>query len=127
MTKEVPLTAVARRSSRIAACGSAHRHSQGRSTHQAHDAHGLPPGFNNTFSAMAALKALAAKGTGKVAVILPDTVSSARYVDFDAPYLKKALENAGLAVQNIVQNARAVTPPSSPMLSRTSPGAKVLV
>ena len=31
------------------------------------------------------LKPLAAAGKGKVAVILPDTVSSARYVEFDAP------------------------------------------
>jgi len=30
-------------------------------------------------------------------VLLPDTSSSARYVSFDAPYLAKAFEAAGLA------------------------------
>ncbi len=38
---------------------------------------------------MAALKPLAAAGKGNVAVILPDTVSSARYTEFDAPYLTR--------------------------------------
>src|SRR5271168_4089655 len=48
------------------------------------------------FSAMTTLKPLAAKGKGNVAVILPDTVSSARYTEFDAPYLSQALATAGL-------------------------------
>ncbi|HEY5987489.1 MAG TPA: substrate-binding domain-containing protein [Streptosporangiaceae bacterium] len=56
---------------------------------------------------MTALKPLAARGKGNVAVILPDTVSSARYVEFDAPYLTKALEAAGLSSsQFTVQNAQ---------------------
>jgi D-xylose transport system substrate-binding protein len=55
---------------------------------------------------MAALKPLAAKGKGNVAVILPDTVTSTRYVEFDAPYLKQALAAAGLSSsQFTVQNA----------------------
>ena len=63
--------------------------------------------FNNTFSAMATLKPLAAKGKGNVAVILPDTVSSARYTEFDAPYLTKSLQMAGLtSSQFTVQNAQ---------------------
>ncbi|HJY02886.1 MAG TPA: substrate-binding domain-containing protein [Streptosporangiaceae bacterium] len=45
---------------------------------------------------MATLKPLAAAGKGNVAVILPDTVSSARYTEFDAPYLSQALATAGL-------------------------------
>jgi D-xylose transport system substrate-binding protein len=45
---------------------------------------------------MASLKPLAAAGKGSVAVILPDTVSSARYTEFDAPYLSQALATAGL-------------------------------
>jgi D-xylose transport system substrate-binding protein len=45
---------------------------------------------------MAALKSLAAVGKGSVAAILPDTVSSARYTEFDAPYLSQALATAGL-------------------------------
>ncbi len=56
---------------------------------------------------MAQLKALTAKGKGNVAAILPDTVSSARYTEFDAPYLTKALATAGLSsAQFSVQNAQ---------------------
>jgi len=52
--------------------------------------------LDRTFNAMASLKPLAAAGKGSVAVILPDTVSSARYTEFDAPYLSQALATAGL-------------------------------
>jgi len=62
--------------------------------------------LNNSFSAMATLKPLAAKGKGNVAVILPDTVTSTRYVEFDAPYLKEAFTKAGLKTsQFTIQNA----------------------
>ncbi len=47
------------------------------------------------FSAMKALKGLAAQGKGKVGVLLPDTTTSARYVLYDAPFLKQAFESAG--------------------------------
>jgi D-xylose transport system substrate-binding protein len=63
--------------------------------------------FDRTFSAMSALKPLASAGKGNVAVILPDTVTSARYVQFDAPYLTQALTAAGLSSsQFTVQNAQ---------------------
>jgi D-xylose transport system substrate-binding protein len=63
--------------------------------------------FNNTLSAMKALKPLAKKGTGSVAFILPDTTSSTRWTEFDAPLLKKALLAAGLKPnQIIIQNAQ---------------------
>src|SRR6476661_7461926 len=63
--------------------------------------------FDRQFTAMAALKPLAAAGKGNVAVILPDTVTSARYVQFDAPYLTQALTAAGLSSsQFTVQNAQ---------------------
>ena len=62
--------------------------------------------FDNTFSAMTALTSLAAAGKGKVGVILPDTTSSARYVEFDAPYLAEAFEKAGLSKSDFsIQNA----------------------
>ena len=62
--------------------------------------------FTNNFSAMSALMSLAAAGKGKVAAILPDTTSSTRYVEFDAPDLKKAAAAAGLPASDmIVQNA----------------------
>ena len=55
---------------------------------------------------MAQLKSVAAAGKGSVTVILPDTVSSTRYVEFDAPYLKQAFTDAGLtSSQFTIQNA----------------------
>ena len=63
--------------------------------------------FTLDFSAMAKLKPLASHGSGKVAAILPDTVTSTRYVEFDAPYLTKAMQDAGLSSSDIiVQNAQ---------------------
>jgi D-xylose transport system substrate-binding protein len=55
---------------------------------------------------MSALKPITAAGTGKVGVILPDTTSSARYVEFDAPYLNEAFLKAGLPSSDFnIQNA----------------------
>jgi D-xylose transport system substrate-binding protein len=62
--------------------------------------------FTPDFSAMAQLKDLASSGKGKIGVLLPDTVTSARYVEFDAPLLTKAFEAAGLTSSDFsVQNA----------------------
>jgi len=62
--------------------------------------------FTNNFSAMKGLASLASAGHGKIAAILPDTTSSTRYVEFDAPDLKKAAAEAGLPSSDIiVQNA----------------------
>jgi D-xylose transport system substrate-binding protein len=44
------------------------------------------------------------KTSGKVGVILPDTTSSTRYVEYDAPLLTKALKAAGITPD--VQNAQ---------------------
>ena len=63
--------------------------------------------FSADLSAMSSLKPLASQGKGKVAAILPDTVTSTRYVEFDAPYITKALTLAGLSSSDIiVQNAQ---------------------
>jgi D-xylose transport system substrate-binding protein len=62
--------------------------------------------LNNTFSALATLKSVAAAGKGNVDAILPDTTSSTRYVEFDAPYLKQAFAAAGLtSSEYTIQNA----------------------
>ena len=45
---------------------------------------------------MKQLTDIAKSGKGMVGVLLPDTTSSARYVEFDAPFLKQAFEAAGL-------------------------------
>ena len=44
------------------------------------------------------------KASGKVGVILPDTTSSTRYTQYDAPLLTKALKDAGITPD--VQNAQ---------------------
>ncbi len=85
--------------------------------------------FKRDFSSMADLKPLAAKGTGKIQVILPDTVTSARYTEFDAPYLEKAFAAAGLpSDQFSVQNAQGSDATQlTDAQSAISAGAKVLV
>jgi D-xylose transport system substrate-binding protein len=51
--------------------------------------------FNSSFSTMSEFTGLTAAGKGMVGVILPDTTSSTRYVNFDAPYFQKAFQTAG--------------------------------
>ena len=107
VTKKVALTAVAGSAALvIAACGSSSPSgSSGGSTSAAVPKLSLNQ-IDNTFSAMATLKPLAAQGKGSIAVILPDTVTSTRYVEFDAPYLKESFQKAGLtSSQYVVQNA----------------------
>ncbi|WP_460519084.1 sugar ABC transporter substrate-binding protein [Humibacter antri] len=85
--------------------------------------------FQRDFSSMAKLKPLASKGSGNIAVILPDTVTSARYTEFDAPYLTKAFKTAGLtSSQFSVQNAQGsdATQLTDAQTAITA-GAKVLV
>ncbi len=62
-----------------------------------------------TMSLFKALTAAATKGANslQVGVILPDTTSSTRYVDFDAPYLKQAFTDAGYtSAEYRIQNAQ---------------------
>ncbi|HVB51592.1 MAG TPA: substrate-binding domain-containing protein [Acidimicrobiales bacterium] len=62
--------------------------------------------FNSNYTTMAALSHIAAAGKGGIGVILPDEVSSNRYVEFDAPNLTTALTDAGLPPADLnVQNA----------------------
>lgn len=53
--------------------------------------------FNRNFTTMKLLKPITAKGKGGIGAILPDTVTSTRYVEFDAPYLSRSLKLAGMA------------------------------
>ncbi|MGN6474371.1 MAG: sugar ABC transporter substrate-binding protein [Mycobacteriales bacterium] len=63
--------------------------------------------FTQDFSAMAQLSSLASQGKGSVGVILPDTDTSSRYQEFDAPLLKKAFTTAGLSASQIsIKNAQ---------------------
>ena len=85
----------------LAACGSSTPAGSGGTTTTAAAATGgVPSGlsvksFDVSFSEMAKFTGLTAKGKGLVGVVLPDTTSSTRYVNFDAPYLTKALQQAG--------------------------------
>jgi D-xylose transport system substrate-binding protein len=85
--------------------------------------------LTNDFSAMAALKPLVSEGKGNITVILPDTVSSTRYVEFDAPYLKEAFTMAGLPTANFtVENALGSDATQFSMAqSAITQGASVLV
>ena len=69
-----------------------------------------PTSFTSDFSAMAQLKSLASKGKGLIGVLLPDTTTSARYEQFDRPYLTKAFQAAGLGSSDFkVDNAQGST------------------
>jgi D-xylose transport system substrate-binding protein len=85
--------------------------------------------FTNNFTAMKTLSSLVKKGSGKIAAILPDTVSSARYTEFDAPNLTSAFKAAGLTTsQFIVQNAQGSDATEyTDAQSDISNGAKVLI
>ena len=63
--------------------------------------------FDANFSYMSKLHDLVAAGHGLVGVILPDTTSSTRYVNFDAPYLTKAFQQAGFGSSDFkIDNAQ---------------------
>jgi D-xylose transport system substrate-binding protein len=78
---------------------------------------------------MAQLKPVTAAGKGGVTVILPDTVSSTRYVEFDAPYLKQAFTAAGLTSSDfVIENALGSDATQLTMAqSAITKGASVLV
>jgi D-xylose transport system substrate-binding protein len=62
------------------------------------------------FSAMAKLKPLASQGKGMIGVLLPDTTTSTRYVQYDAPNLTKAFQKAGLTSSQFkIDNAHGST------------------
>jgi D-xylose transport system substrate-binding protein len=63
--------------------------------------------FDASFTYMPKLKDLVTAGHGLVGVILPETATSARYVSYDLPYLKKAFDSAGYtSVQYKIDNAQ---------------------
>ena len=103
---KVGIVVVAR--SRSAWASQAQRCKREAHTPRAHAAGISVNSFTNSFSAMKALKPIVAEGTGKIAAIMPDTTSSTRYVEFDQPDIKKALQAAGLPASDIItpQNAQ---------------------
>jgi D-xylose transport system substrate-binding protein len=96
----------------IAACGGSSDDNNSASSTQKSagtpqiDAANLPVDF----SEMAKLKDLASEGKGMIGVLLPDTTTSARYVQYDAPFLKKAFQTAGLSSDEFkIDNAHGST------------------
>jgi D-xylose transport system substrate-binding protein len=85
--------------------------------------------FDVNFTPMATLKDLTAAGSGLVGVILPDTTSSTRYVNFDQPYLTQAFTAAGYSSSQFkIDNAQGndATELAQAQADITQ-GAKVLV
>jgi D-xylose transport system substrate-binding protein len=77
---------------------------------------------------MSVLKPFAGKGKGNVAVLLPKTVTSSRYHQFDAPYLRRALTAAGLTPSQItVHYARTDAGELGSAQAAVSKGASVLI
>jgi D-xylose transport system substrate-binding protein len=88
----------------------------------------------NIATAMSQLKPLTAAATAGtsgllVGVVLPDTTSSTRWVDFDAPYLKTALTDAGYtSSQYRIQNAQGSDATQlSDATADINLGAKILI
>ncbi len=85
----------------------------------------------STMSQLKPLTAAATKGSPslQVGVIMPDTTSSTRYVDFDAPYLKEAFTDAGYtSAQYKIDNAQGSDATELSLATADiSAGAKVLV
>jgi D-xylose transport system substrate-binding protein len=83
--------------------------------------------INNSFSAMSALRPLAARGRGTIAVIMPYDASARHFVEFDAPYITKSFQKAGLKASQY----KVTNPPSSDQFNTAreaiARGASVLI
>jgi D-xylose transport system substrate-binding protein len=78
---------------------------------------------------MSKFSGLVSKGSGLVGVILPDTTSSTRYVNFDQPYLQKAFQTAGYSSSDFkIDNAQGNDATElADAQADISAGAKVLI
>jgi D-xylose transport system substrate-binding protein len=76
---------------------------------------------------MAQFKSLASKGKGLVGVLLPDTTTSARYVSYDAPYIKQAFDAAGFTQYKIDNAQGSATTMQTQAEADITSGASVLI
>jgi D-xylose transport system substrate-binding protein len=85
--------------------------------------------FDSSFSIMSQFTGLTAAGSGLVGVILPDTTTSTRYVNYDLPYLTKAFTAAGYKSTDFkIDNAQGTTTTElSIAQADITLGAKVLI
>ncbi len=94
----------------VAACGSSSDSGSSSTSGSSSGATNVPQvdagSFTSDFSVMKQLTDLAAQGKGTIGVLLPDTTTSTRYVQYDQPYLQKAFETAGLSADQFkIDNA----------------------
>jgi D-xylose transport system substrate-binding protein len=85
--------------------------------------------FDASFGAMAQLKDVYTAGKGLVGVILPDATTSARYTEYDLPYLKQAFTAAGYAEADFKIDNASGTATTELALAQAdiTAGAKVLL
>ena len=92
----------------LAACGSSDNSSSGKASSKSTTSAGISAACKLTNPPTSQAKPVAAvnlgKASGKVGVILPDTTSSTRYTQYDAPLLKKQFAAAGVTAD--IQNAQ---------------------
>ena len=79
----------------VAACGGSSSSSSSSSGSTSVPSEINVKNFDSSFTVMSSLKPLYTAGKGLVGVILPDTTTSTRYVQFDQPYLQRAFQAAG--------------------------------
>ncbi|HEV2014199.1 MAG TPA: substrate-binding domain-containing protein [Candidatus Dormibacteraeota bacterium] len=115
----------------VAACGTSTSSTTGSNTVPNVTVASFTSDINATMSQFKSLTGFATKGanTLQVGVILPDTTSSTRYVDFDAPYLTAAFADAGYSqTQFRVDNAHGSDQTElNDAVADINLGAKVLV
>src|SRR5258708_2803100 len=83
--------------------------------------------INNSFSAMATLRPLTARGRGSIAVILPYTATTRRFSEFDAPYLTESFQKAGLKTSQYTVQIPLGDDQFSAARKAISKGASVLI
>jgi D-xylose transport system substrate-binding protein len=115
----------------VAACGNSTASTTGSNTVPNVTVASFTSDINATMSQFKDLTGFATKGATslQVGVILPDTTSSTRYVDFDAPYLTAAFADAGYSqAQFRVDNAQGSDQTElNDAVADINLGAKVLV
>lgn len=115
----------------VAACGTSTSSTTGSNTVPNVSVSSFTSDINATMSQFKSLTGFATKGSTslQVGVILPDTTSSTRYVDFDAPYLTAAFADAGYSqAQFRVDNAQGSDQTElNDAVADINLGAKVLV
>jgi D-xylose transport system substrate-binding protein len=76
---------------------------------------------------MSALKPLASRGTGSIAVILPATATARHFTQFDAPYMEESFRKAGLSPSEYSVKMPQDSDQLSTAKAAISAGARVLI